>query len=105
MVRRVRRSHRPMRLRVPTLSVLRFADPPLLRGSMKRRAGHGLSSLVVGVCSLSATTALASHPPRMPEVRAVIAKESEPNTVVLATRYGGHYFTRDGGATWFNVCH
>jgi hypothetical protein len=41
----------------------------------------------------------------MPEVRQVIARTGAPDTLVLATRYGGHYITHDGGATWFNVCH
>jgi hypothetical protein len=41
----------------------------------------------------------------MPEVREVFADGGASGSVVLATRYGGHYFTRDNGASWFNVCH
>jgi hypothetical protein len=54
---------------------------------------------------LHVTTSVASHPPRMPEVREVFVRDAAPGTVVLATRYGGHYVTFDGGASWTNICH
>jgi len=54
--------------------------------------------------TLAAPPALASHPPRMPTVERVLVHPEDPQRIVIATRFGGYYITRDGGSTFLHVC-
>ncbi|HEX4336900.1 MAG TPA: hypothetical protein VH062_13365 [Polyangiaceae bacterium] len=56
------------------------------------------------LCSLSAP-ALASHSPAKPIPQSVFAVPGDARHVAIATRFGGVYFTADGGVTFMNACH
>jgi photosystem II stability/assembly factor-like uncharacterized protein len=57
-----------------------------------------------GTAIAGTSTAHASHPPRMPRVERVLVHPEDSARMVIATRFGGYYVTRDGGRSFAHVC-
>src|SRR5688572_1565496 len=74
-------------------------------------AGRALGALsrnrVLSACvciALLAATAHAGHAPLVPEPRTILLREGHPEHVVVGTRQGGYFVTRDAGSTWSWIC-
>jgi photosystem II stability/assembly factor-like uncharacterized protein len=46
----------------------------------------------------------AGHAPLVPEPRTILLRDDEPDHLVIGTRRGGYFVTRDAGATWSWMC-
>jgi hypothetical protein len=72
------------------------------------RAGRALtrqnSLCVLTYIVLLTSTAHAGHAPLVPEPRTLLIRDGEPEHVVIGTRRGGYFITRDSGATWSWIC-
>jgi hypothetical protein len=54
--------------------------------------------------TLLTTVGRAGHAPLVPEPRTILLREDEPSHIVVGTRLGGYFVTRDAGATWSWMC-
>jgi hypothetical protein len=70
-------------------------------GAHKRPSGA--LRVLLGVTLLTAV-AHAGHAPLVPEPRIILLRDDEPEHVVIGTRQGGYFVTRDAGATWSWMC-
>jgi hypothetical protein len=59
--------------------------------------------VLLGVTLLSAV-GHAGHAPLVPEPRTILLRDDEPEHIVIGTRLGGYFVTRDAGATWSWMC-
>jgi hypothetical protein len=71
------------------------------RWSPLRRNG---AFLIGASLALVAETAQAGHAPLVPEPRTILLRNGHPEHVVIGTRRGGYFVTRDAGATWSWIC-
>jgi photosystem II stability/assembly factor-like uncharacterized protein len=46
----------------------------------------------------------AGHAPLVPEPRTILLRDAEPAHMVIGTRQGGYFVTRDAGTTWSWMC-
>jgi hypothetical protein len=63
-----------------------------------------ITSSALAYMVLLTSTAHAGHAPLVPEPRTILLREGEPEHVVIGTRRGGYFITRDAGATWSWIC-
>jgi hypothetical protein len=79
---------------------------PLMIGrrawSAQKRPRGSLRALL-GVTLLTAV-AHAGHAPLVPEPRTILLRSDAPEHIVIGTRLGGYFVTRDAGATWSWMC-
>jgi hypothetical protein len=54
--------------------------------------------------TLFASAAHAGHAPLVPEPRTILLREDAPEHIVIGTRRGGYFVTRDAGRTWSWMC-
>ncbi len=78
----------------------RFSDC-FLRSRLPRFALP--AALLLGNLALT-TAASAGHQPIVPEPRTILLTESDPAHVVIGTRRGGYFVTRDAGQSWSWMC-
>jgi hypothetical protein len=71
------------------------------RSAQKRPRGS-LRALL-GITLLTAV-AHAGHAPLVPEPRTILVRDDAPEHIVIGTRLGGYFVTRDAGATWSWMC-
>jgi hypothetical protein len=74
-----------------------------------KRAVGALIRRKIGLCAfsclvLASLPARAGHEPLVPEPRTILLREGHPEHVVVGTRRGGYFSTRDSGATWSWMC-
>jgi hypothetical protein len=80
--------------------------PALMISSRARRAlarQNGALRVLTYIVLLT-STAHAGHAPLVPEPRTLLIRDGEPDHVVIGTRRGGYFITRDAGATWSWMC-
>lgn len=74
---------------------------PRARRALTRQNGH---LRVITYIGLLTSTAHAGHAPLVPEPRTLLIRDGKPEHVVVGTRRGGYFITRDAGATWSWIC-
>src|SRR5689334_13533122 len=65
--------------------------------------GHS-AALAALSCIFLVSPARAGHAPLVPEPKTILLREAAPEEVVVGTRRGGYFMTRDGGKTWAWIC-
>jgi hypothetical protein len=76
---------------------------------ISRRARRALAGRKGAFCAftyiaLHVSAAHAGHEPLVPEPRTILLREGHPEHVVVGTRRGGYFVTRDAGASWSWIC-
>src|SRR6478752_5661759 len=66
------------------------------------KSGHFVRGLAA--IALFSVNAHAGHAPLMPEPRTILLREDHPEHIVIGTRRGGYFSTKDAGATWGWMC-
>jgi hypothetical protein len=64
---------------------------------------RGVLRTLISVTLLTAV-GHAGHAPLVPEPRTILLRDDQPEHIVVGTRQGGYFVTRDGGATWSWMC-
>lgn len=74
------------------------------RRSRTPRVGRNGAWLLGAFIAFCAESAHAGHEPLVPEPRTILLRAGDPNHVVIGTRRGGYFVTRDGGTSWSWIC-
>lgn len=73
------------------------------RAALRCSRRRARAFIFVAVSSL-AGTAHAGHSALVPEPRTILLRDDAPEHIVIGTRRGGYFVTRDAGATWSWMC-
>lgn len=73
------------------------------RARRAQKRPRGSLRALLGITLLTAA-AHAGHAPLVPEPRTILLRDDAPEHIVIGTRLGGYFVTRDAGATWSWMC-
>lgn len=86
------------------MSVMSVVSVMFGRGSLRAFVGRNVAVCVLLTCVCRVDVAFAGHAPLVPEPRTILLQDGDPERVVVGTRRGGYFLTKDGGASWSWLC-